>query len=392
MPELYSLEMPVAQSRSFWTRPHILLLIAVALLVAAGGTGWWFYSGRVASVAARLDGVVHIVAPQFSGRLASLAVKEGEVVTAGQPVGSMEVAAYDQHLAQAATEAAALRGTQGPDMIESAARLRQAQDAERDFAVRMAQARHEEDRLRLLREERVAEHVRTQLALRSLDSQGGERVAGKEKYAALREAEFMARSRKEAAAADFERASLARAALDRELERIRQEIMAARNHASQQRQRAIQGGRPINLKADGSFFSTVDGSVLRLLAEPGQLLQAGEPALLIAPAGAASKDSFWVEAWFSVSAGAGFKPGQICSIRIGDQKFKGTVREILSAQALPEGVNVSASVAKESENGATLRRPVAYVPVKIVFNGDIPPGLIPGTPADCTVMTHGWPF
>lgn len=392
MPELDSLELPAPGRARFWTRSRLLFSLLVLLLMAAAIAGWWWLSGNVDSVAGRLDGMVHMVAPQFSGRLANLGVKEGDLVNAGQHVGSMDVEAYDRRLAEAASEAAALRPTPGPDMVESAARLRQAQEAERDFAVRMAQARHEEDRLRLLREERVTEYVRAQLALRSIEAQGGERAAGKEQYAAVREAELMARNRKEAAVADFERASLARAALDRELERIRQETMATRNHASQQRQRAALGGKPEMLKADGALFAPVQGSVLRRLAEPGQMLQAGEPALLIAPVGTAARDAFWVDAWFPVSADDSLKPGQRCRIRIGDASLSGTVREILPIQPLPEGMSASAQDAKESENASGLRRAVAYLPCRIALTGEIPPGLAPGAPAKCVVMTHGWPF
>ncbi|WP_165077411.1 MULTISPECIES: HlyD family efflux transporter periplasmic adaptor subunit [unclassified Desulfovibrio] len=389
MTEALTLELPTAGSPGRWPRRRLLALLIALLVLAGAALAWWLYSGRVTSVAARLDGMVHVVAPRFSGHVASLDVKEGDTVAQGQPVGSMEAGTYDRHLAQAAAEAASLRPAQGPDMVESAARLRQAQEAERDFVVRMAQARNEEDRLRLLREERVTEHVRAQLALRGLDSQGGESTAGKEKYAAAREAEAMARSRKEAAAADFERASLMRAALEQELERIRQEIMAARNHASQQRQNAARRALPEQLSADGTLYAPVGGTVLRRLAEPGQLLQAGEPALFIAPAGAAARDAFWVDAWFPAGDGASIRAGQRCSVRIGSASVSGTVREVLPPQPLPEGLGTAP---QEDGGAASMRRPVAYIPVRIGLGGELPRGISPGAPAECTVMTHGLSF
>ncbi len=386
MAEPVYLELP----RATRTARRRLPVIFLVLLVAVGAAlGWWFFSGRVTSVSARLDGMVHMVAPRFSGQLATLDVREGDAVSAGQPVGSMETGAYDRQLAQAATEAAALRSRQGPDMVESAARLRQAQEAERDLAVRMAQARHEEDTLRLLREERVTEHVRAQLALRSLDSQGGERVAGKRQYAAAREAEAMARARKETAMADFERASLMRAAMEQELGRIRQEITAARVHAPRQRGMAGAGAESGRLVADGTLFAPVNGTVLRRVAEPGQLLQAGEPALMIAPAGQAAGDAFWVDAWFPVGAADSIRVGQRCRISWGDARLSGVVREILPPQALPETL---AAAAAGDGNAASLRRPVAYLPVRVALSGDLPAGLAPGADVTCVVMTHGLPF
>ncbi|MBD5417539.1 MAG: HlyD family efflux transporter periplasmic adaptor subunit [Desulfovibrio sp.] len=389
MTEALTLELPTAKSSGRWPLRRLLMLLIAVLVLAGAALAWWMYSGRVTSVAARLDGMVHVVAPRFSGHVASLDVKEGDTVAQGQPVGSMEAGTYDRHLAQAAAEAASLRPAQGPDMVESAGRLRQAQEAERDFAVRMAQARNEEDRLRLLREERVTEHVRAQLALRGLDSQGGERTAGKEKYAAAREAEAMARSRKEAAAADFERASLMRAALEQELERIRQEVMAARNHASQQRQNATRSALPEQLSADGTLYAPVGGTVLRRMAEPGQLLQAGEPALFIAPAGAAARDAFWVDAWFPAGDANSIRAGQRCSIRIGQASVSGSVREVLPPQPLPEGLGAAP---QEDGSAASMRRPVAYIPVRIALSGELPRGISPGSPAECTVMTHGLSF
>ena len=393
MPEAFSLELPAPGYNGQRPLRRIVVILVALLLVAAAALGWWVYSGRVTSIAARLDGMVHIVAPRFSGNLASLDVREGDSVTAGQHVGSMDAGPYDRHLAQAAAEAAALRPAQGPDMVESAARLRQAQEAERDFAVRMGQARNEEDRLRALREERVTEHVRAQLALRSLDSQGGERAAGAEKYAAARAAEATARGRKEAAAADFERASLMRAALEQELERIRQEVMAARNRASQQRQRGAQVAAPERLSADGALFAPVNGTVLRRMAEPGQLLQAGEPALLIAPAGQPADAAFWVDAWFPAGDADSIRTGQRCSISVGDVSLSGTVSEVLPPQPLPEGLaGAQQEGASEGENAAALRRPVAYVPVRVALKSELPRGLTPGAAARCVIMTHGLPF
>ena len=394
MPEAFSLELPAPGYNSKRPLRRIVVILVALVLVAGAALGWWVYSGRVASVAARLDGMVHIVAPRFSGNLASLDVREGDSVAAGQHVGSMEAGTFDRHLAQAAAEAAALRPAQGPDMVESAARLRQAQEAERDFAVRMAQARNEEDRLRLLREERVTEHVRAQLALRGLDSQGGERTAGAEKYAAARAAEATARGRKEAATADFERASLMRAALEQELERIRQEVMAARNHASQQRQRGAQVAAPERLSADGALFAPVAGTVLRRMAEPGQLLQAGEPALLIAPSGQAADAAFWVDAWFPASDADTIRTGQRCSVSVGDESLSGTVAEVLPPQPLPEGLAGASGEdgATGGDGAAALRRPVAYVPVRVALKGELPRGLTPGAAARCVIMTHGLSF
>ncbi|MDE7372388.1 MAG: biotin/lipoyl-binding protein, partial [Desulfovibrio sp.] len=90
MTEALTLELPTAKSGSRWPKRRLLVLLIAVLVLAGAALAWWMYSGRVTSVAARLDGMVHVVAPRFSGHVASLDVKEGDTVAQGQPVGSME--------------------------------------------------------------------------------------------------------------------------------------------------------------------------------------------------------------------------------------------------------------------------------------------------------------
>lgn len=108
----------------------------------------------------------------------------------------------------------------------------------------LAQARNEEEAKRIQREDRVTEHVRAQLAVRSLDSQGGERAVGKSRYATARRAEGEARARMQSAKDEFEQVSRMRAALDQELGRVRDEMLRARQLASRNRYAPSAVSRP----------------------------------------------------------------------------------------------------------------------------------------------------
>ena len=384
MAESLYLEMPARKKSpagGLFRRVRLVLCLAAALALLAG-LWWWLAGGRVDSVRAVLDGMVYTVSPEFSARLEALNVREGDSVTAGQPVGRMDTGDYARHLREAGQEAASLRP---PDMAEMAGRLRQAQEAERDMVQRLAQARHEEEAKRRQREERVTEHVRAQLNLRSLDSRGGERAAGKSRYAAAQRAEAEARARMEDTKADFEQASRMRAAMDQELGRVRDEVLRAKQLASRNRYAA-----PLPARADGTLYAPVNGRVLRGSAAPGQVVQRGEPVLLILPEGADAAQSFWVQAYFPLAAGEAIRAGQACEVRLtpDGMRLSGTVAEVLAPQPLPSGQ------AQEMTRGLTqkVRTEVSgstlFLPVRIRLDAPPPADLLPGQPVDCVVRTR----
>ena len=224
-------------------------------------------------------------------------------------------------------------------MAEMAGRLRQAQEAERDMVQRLAQARHEEEAKRRRREERVTEHVRAQLNLRSLDSQGGERAAGKSRYAAAQRAEAEARARMEDAKADFEQVSRMRAAMDQELGRVRDEVLWAKQLASRNRYAAPGSSRtaaPLPVRADGTLYAPVNGRVLRGSAAPGQVVQGGEPVLLILP-GRRGRGAILLGTGLLSSGRRSHQAGQVCEVRLtpDGMRLSGTVAEVLAPQPRP---------------------------------------------------------
>ena len=392
MPEPIYLQMPEARLKKHGRMfLRLLPLWIIACLVAAGW--WWVESGRVASTWAVLDGMVYAVSSEFPAKVESVAVREGDRVKKGQVLARLDAGGYAGRMGEAGREAANLRAMAGPPSIEeTAARLKQAQDAEQEMVRRIALARHEEDQKQKAREERVAEHVRAQLALRTLDSQGGERAVGSARYAAARQAEAQTRLAKERAIVEFEQVSLVRAAIDQELVRVRAETLRYKQMVSNNRYapRYVLGALGATMNAvpqnavDGNLYAPQDGRILRGLVMPGQSVQRGEPVVLLLPEGKDAQKSFWLLAFFTQDAANALKPGQKCAITLkNDVKLEGRVYDRLDPQPLPPNALAGGNDVKE-----TAARSEIYVPVRITISDGEGKQFEPGMVGKCEIMTR----
>ena len=392
MPEPIYLQMPEPRLKKHG-RMFLRLLPrwVIGCLVAAGW--WWIESGRVTSTWAMLDGMVYAVSSEFPAKVESVAVREGDRVKKGQVLARLDARAYAGRVGEAGREAAGLRAMAGPPSIEeTAARLKQAQDSEQEMVRRIALARHDEDLKQKAREERVAEHVRAQLALRTLDSQGGERAVGSARYAAAKQAEAQTRLAKERAIVEFEQVSLVRAAIDQELARVRAEALRYKQLVSSNRYApkyvADALGAAMNVvpqnAVDGNLYAPQDGRILRGIAMPGQSVQRGEPVVLLLPEGKEAQKSFWLLAFFTQDAANALKPGQKCAITLkNDTRLEGRVYDRLDPQPLPP--NAIADIKDASETAA---RPEVYVPVRITISDGEGKQFEPGMLGKCEVMTR----
>lgn len=392
MPEPVYLQMPEPRLKKHGRMfLRLLPLWVIACLVAAGW--WWIESGRVTSTWAMLDGMVYAVSSEFPAKVESVAVREGDRVKKGQVLARLDVRAYAGRVGEAGREAAGLRAMAGPPSIEeTAARLKQAQDSEQEMVRRIALARHDEDLKQKAREERVAEHVRAQLALRTLDSQGGEHAVGSARYAAAKQAEAQTRLAKERAIVEFEQVSLVRAAIDQELARVRAEALRYKQLASNNRYapKYVAGALGAAMNAvpqnavDGNLYAPQDGRILRGIAMPGQSVQRGEPVVLLLPEGKEAQKSFWLLAFFTQDDANALKPGQKCAITLkNDTKLEGRVYDRLDPQPLPPNALADSKDAKE-----TAGRPEVYVPVRITISDGEGKQFEPGMLGKCEVMTR----
>ena len=379
MSEVQYLEMPQGKQGGGMTgllRGRGLALAGAGLLVALVAlASWWLASGRISSLHAQVDGNVFMVTPQVSGTLAEISVAEGDHVRAGQAVGRVDVSGYDRHVRQAGQEIAALRM---PGMEEMAGRVRQAQEAERDMVSRLAQARHEEEIKQRVRDEAVMAHVQAQLAMRGMQPQSNGKLGNR--YAEAQRAEQAARQRMEQAKADFENVSRVRAAISGELQRVRDEIMMAKQLAARQRFAPYREGAvstprsyPARMPAaDGTLYAPADGIIVKSRVATGQLVQSGDAVLLLAPDQSGDASGLWAVAYYPLEYRSRIHVGHAATVRTknGGSSVSGVVTEVGQPQAMPGSFGAG-----------------QVLPVRISLAA-IPEGLMPGDLADCTVKTR----
>lgn len=385
MSQELNIEMPQQQGKKkIWRNPRALaIIILAALVILAGIFSWWLSRGKVSSAAARLDTIVYTVEPDFPTRLENVYVKSGESVKAGQPLGRIDLAPQ-AFVPPPPAHAAPSGNRHMPDMQDISERLAAAQLAEKSMASKVAQARAEEEKTRQLWQDLVTEHVRAQLAMRSLDSRNPA-------YAQARQVEEMARSRMESAKDIFEKISISRAAMDHELNRIRAELARVRQRTGSRIPATKTAESKPEFHAESNLYSPVDGKVMRINAAPGQMLAKGEPVFLILPTGREYASESWIQAWFPVEDKGRIHPGQKVSIRFagGEAHISGKVQAVGdAAQGLPEqatGEPKTATASSAMRDGEEAK----YLPVKITI--DNPAEIVnlpPGTKAECQIQTR----
>ncbi len=140
-------------------RRRLVLLATIAILLAAGASAWLLMrrpptDDGLLQVNGRIEGDRVTVAPKFAGRVVELAVREGDVVTAGQLLVRLDDRAVGARLEQALAAQAALRSQLAAQ--ESAISLLRAETAvavqaartrvaAAEAEVRRAEAAHEQD-------------------------------------------------------------------------------------------------------------------------------------------------------------------------------------------------------------------------------------------------------
>ncbi|HHT0000937.1 TPA: secretion protein HlyD [Klebsiella quasipneumoniae subsp. quasipneumoniae] len=120
-------------------KPVVVILLIVILLAALGGGWWWYQSSRQQPLT--LYGNVDIRTVNMSfrvgGRLASLTVNEGDSIRAGQTLGELDRAPYENALLQAQANVSTaqaqydlmMAGYRSEEIAQAAAAVNQAQAA-----------------------------------------------------------------------------------------------------------------------------------------------------------------------------------------------------------------------------------------------------------------------
>lgn len=364
-----SIDMPVIETQKgfIYKRRTFVILALLTLLCIIAGCICWLSLGKVSSMAARLDGTVYTVAPQISAAMQDLYVQPGQVVSQGQELAKLDI------------------GLNKPGLNDSsdASRMNEigyAQSTERQLAERLAAAQREEEKFRLVREEKVVEHVRAQLAMRSAQSRTGHAS----EHAI--NAEIAARANMEKAKEDFDRASKVRAVTEKELSRIR--ALARRAGSFSASQNRTENSQP-QPKVDGGIFSPINGRIIAVNANQGQMLQKGQPIFIILPTGQdLGTNAVWVQAWFPMDAKEALVHGLPAEISLSSGlELKGQIGEIFQPQALPESLMLTLS----SEQLSEIKSKNLFIPCRIALENlsGIPADKVfPGLPVRCVVQTR----
>lgn len=348
--------------RFFWRSWRGLLLILVMLAIAAAGYfSWWLAEGKLSSAYARVDTTVYTVEAAFPTTIEQLLVRMGQEVAAGQPLARIDARAFAESLKASGQGEA--HGSVEEDIID---RLNAAESDERRLAARVAQARADEERYQQFYHQRVTEHVRAQLAMRSQENGG--RMAWEQ----AARAEGAARVRMEAARDEFERISKMRAALDVELNKIRSDL-ARRKRSGARTAPKPDPRHEQAIAAASNLYAPAQGKIVGINAQPGTPMDRGETVFVILPTGSPAS-SKWIQAWFPPEARKTIAVGQKALVRANDAAVAATV----------------AAIGPHSEKLPLENAPVTeYVPVQIqVANQHDLDSLAPGAKVDCQIQTR----
>lgn len=368
MSEPISLEMsPKPGDKSVkkrWPLPPAFLLLLVLSVLAIVALAW-VALGHVQSVSAELDSMPYTVEAPLAGRVLSISVKGEEKVERGQllamlgqePAGNSSHGARDQSNLEPASNQPALK--RGERMIWL-------QEAEKNLNSKLETARTEEEATRKQRDESVLEHVKAQLAMRGhIQRPRSGKALGVNP--GLEETEAQARTRMVAAKDSFEHASLQRAAIEREYEKIHFELTALKRAAPG----ASAGWAPSKM-AESRITAPIAGFVTKIAVTVGQSVASGQHLFILKPDRQEDKPQ-WVMAWFSTEDAKDIHPGHPCVIDVpGMGNFPGRVREVLPPvdQAGTKGSNKK------------------LVPVRISFNAPPPGSIALGAKLRCEVKTR----
>lgn len=363
------------RSRAWYITLGCLVLVLIAALAS-----WWTARGRISSVAANVDALIYTVEPRERSQVEKIFVHPGDMVRQGQALARVDY----PRMGEARKAPDDFVGARPSAPIPE--RLLAAQQAEREMAQRVNQARDQEEKLRLVYQDLVAERARAQLAMRSINMNN----RGAYEQARIREEE--ARANMERARDTFEQYSRMRAAQDAELKKIRAELQNYRRKLGSAATASSQT-QPAPMMVENDLLSPVSGKVIKTMASPGQIAEAGQPLFVILPSGTGESSSYWIQAWFPLSSAEDIKPGLKVNVHIPnrDLDFTGKVVSVADeAQALPESDAVS--VASLNKEDKTKFNSLRYLPVKIsIENLSGGMTLEPGARVNCQIQTRHIP-
>lgn len=372
------------------TKGRVLGLVTAGMLLIAGlGWAWRYFSVRVSTDDAQIEGHVNAVSARVGGTVLAVLVSDNQLVEIGTPLVRIDRRDYEIAVARAEAdvaenEASALAAHTGVPMAStlSTSQVTAAGSDREGAEARLvsARARQREAEARALRASQDLERLRPLLAK--------DEVSRQEYDAAVSEADAGHAARESAAAAVREAekgVEAAAARLDQARtgpEQVRiQKARAESATAKAEMARANLAQARLNLEHT-EIVATVAGVVSRRTVEVGQVVQVGQPLLAIVPL-----EDVWVVANYKENQLRSIRPGQPAVVSVdayGGREYRGHVESIAAAT----GARFSL-LPPENASGNYVKV-VQRVPVKIVLDAGQDPShlLRPGLSVVPTILTR----
>jgi membrane fusion protein (multidrug efflux system) len=390
----------------------------VVLVVVAGVVAWVLVSqGRESTDDAQIDAHVTPIASRIGGTVLSVRVADNQEVEAGAVLVEIDPREYQlaldrarAELANAEAEATAANvavpitttsTSSGVSSAESGVAHSQASVEEAQHNIAAAEARLAATRARVsgeeaaaVRDERNAERLKGLLAKdevsqQQYDAAVAQAEATKANVAVVRsqvrEAEMSAqaaRSRLSQATVEEQQAGAQLRTARTAPEQVAASRARAESSAAKVRQAQAQVGRAELDLERATVKAPSRGIVSRKSAEPGQVIQPGQPLLTIVPL-----DQVWVTANFKETQLEEMRVGQRASVKVdayGGRTLSGKVDSIAAA------TGARFSLLPPENASGNFVKVVQRVPVKIVLDGnqDAERLLRPGMSVTPTVYTR----
>jgi len=398
--------------------PRIRILIAVAVLVALG-VGGWLYStrGHESTDDAQVDAHVTPVAARVGGTVAAVPVADNQQVEAGAVLVEIDPREYQialdkarAELANAEAEEAAANADvpitattarsgvssaqSGVEQAVSVAEAAQHTIAAAEARLASAQARVIGEEATAVRDDRNVERFKGLLAKDEVSQQQYDAAVAEAASARANVAVARSQVREAELAVQVARNQLAQAKVGeqragadlRTAETAPQQVTAikarAQSSAARVKQAQAAVGRAELDLEHTTVKAPIKGIVSRKSAEPGQVIQPGQPLMTIIPL-----EQVWITANFKETQLEDMRVGQPVTIDVdayGGREFNGKVESIAAAT----GSRFSL-LPPENATGNFVKV-VQRVPVKIVLNAgqDAEHLLRPGMSVTPTVRTR----
>jgi membrane fusion protein (multidrug efflux system) len=396
----------------------IRILVAVAVVVAIGAGAWFYLTrGRESTDDAQVDAHVTPIAARVGGTVLRVPVTDNQPVEAGTVLVEIDRREYDialerarAELANAEAELAAANAnvpitatstSSGVSTATSGVEQAQVQADEAQHNLAAAEARLASARAKVAgeeasatRDDRDAERLKGLLAKDEVSQQQYDAAVARAQssranvdvaLSQVREAETAIKAAQSRIAQAKVGQSVASAEL-RAAQTAPQQVAATRARAQSSAARVKQAQAAVGRAELDLEHATVKaplkGVVSRKSAEPGQVVQPGQPLMTIIPL-----DQVWITANFKETQLEGMRVGQRVSIDVdayGGRDFSGKIDSIAAAT----GSRFSL-LPPENATGNFVKV-VQRVPVKIVLDAGQDPNHIlrPGMSVTPTVYTR----